>query len=178
MPHFKKKPPLKLFETLVNQSPLGVFVWKIQDEKNINTCLNVFVNQKALKMLQIKKKEILGYAVEKAFPQVDRTKLPLLYQKLIKSGEAQYIPSFAYGDKIIEPAHFEVSLIPLNKNHLAVLFIDISSRVDVQNKLAEKVKELERLNEFMVGREIRMMELKKEIAQLKKGKKISKRKKK
>ncbi len=44
---------------------------------------------------------------------------------------------------------------------------DITKRKIAEKKLEEKIKDLERLNEVMIGRELKMIELKKEIQKLK-----------
>ena len=44
---------------------------------------------------------------------------------------------------------------------------DISGQKETEKKLEEKIKELERTNEIMVGRELKMIELKKELGELK-----------
>ena len=43
---------------------------------------------------------------------------------------------------------------------------DITSRKVAEDKLRERTEELEQLNRFMIGRELRMIELKKELARL------------
>lgn len=45
---------------------------------------------------------------------------------------------------------------------------DITARKVAEDKLNERTQELEQLNRFMVGRELRMIELKKEVATLRK----------
>jgi len=47
-----------------------------------------------------------------------------------------------------------------------VLLRDITYRKQVELELKEKIKELEELNSLMVGREIKMVELKKEVERL------------
>lgn len=47
-------------------------------------------------------------------------------------------------------------------------FIDLRAIKEKERELKEKVKELERFNRLAVGREVKMVELKKEIARLKK----------
>ena len=49
---------------------------------------------------------------------------------------------------------------------------DVTKRKKAENALKEKVEELERINKLMIGRELKMIELKREIARLKKSAKI------
>jgi PAS domain S-box-containing protein len=49
---------------------------------------------------------------------------------------------------------------------LASSFVDITDRVQAQEALAQRVEELERFNRLAVGRELRMIELKRQINQL------------
>jgi PAS domain S-box-containing protein len=65
----------------------------------------------------------------------------------------------------------EINACPTIENEKiigATAFIrDISKRIEDEKQLEEKIQELEKLNKIMVGRELRMVELKKEIKKLK-----------
>jgi PAS domain S-box-containing protein len=66
--------------------------------------------------------------------------------------------------------YYEISfdLTEINSSpHLVVIFHDISRRKKEQSDLEFKTAELEKLNNLMVGRELKMIELKKQISQIK-----------
>ena len=54
-----------------------------------------------------------------------------------------------------------------NEQHLVGIFHDISNRKEEQGALESQKDELEKLNNLMVGRELKMMEMKKELSKLK-----------
>lgn len=65
--------------------------------------------------------------------------------------------------------HFEVRGNPItieNETYRLTVIRDITERKEIENALKDKVSELERFNQVMVGRELRMIELKKEINKL------------
>ncbi len=62
----------------------------------------------------------------------------------------------------------DVSASPLEDSHGVVIVTeDITAQKQLREQLEEKILELERMNSFMVGRELKMSELKQEIADLK-----------
>jgi PAS domain S-box-containing protein len=94
-------------------------------------------------------------------------------RKVIESGEPklnfeepQTTPS---GDKIV----IKTSKVPLTDpqgNVIGILgtYEDITERKKVEEELKQNVEEIERMNKLMTGRELKIIELKKEIEELKK----------
>jgi len=87
------------------------------------------------------------------------------------SGEIEVI----HKDGHLFPVLLTASMVKNKKGKpMAMVSIikDVTKRKKAENALKEKVQELERINKLMVGRELRMIELKQEISKLKREIKI------
>lgn len=65
----------------------------------------------------------------------------------------------------------QITAVPFEvagKNHAIVTFVDITSLIQNSLDLEEKNQKLEKLNQIMVNRELKMQEMKEELALLKK----------
>ncbi|MDD3558382.1 MAG: PAS domain-containing protein [Melioribacteraceae bacterium] len=81
--------------------------------------------------------------------------------------ETRYELKIFTKDKKVKWLDFSSALIEYeNKKALLTAGVDITDKRDTEKQLIEKVKELEKLNSFLVGRELKMVELKKEINEL------------
>jgi hypothetical protein len=159
--------PLDLFKAFVKKTPTGVYIWKINDPEDVEACSIEFINDAASKGAEADLKQYVGKSVGDSFPGIGETLMPTVFRAATKTGEKQRIISFLYGNKNIPENNFRVELIPLSEEYIAVMFINISAQIKAEEKLHEKLDELERITEIMTGRELKMVELKEEIDRLK-----------
>ncbi len=82
-------------------------------------------------------------------------------EKALKSYEFRFVDK----NKEIKNIFLTIDMIPGTTKSVASLS-DITERKEAENKLKEKMSVLERFNRLTVGRELRMIELKKEINEL------------
>lgn len=164
----------KQFEA-VNESVADAII-SMDNSNNI-----ILWNRAAENIFGYKKEEIMG----KPFILL----IPKQSQKLYKESVAAFISSNApaIGAKIVEimglkksgktfPADISISTWIFEENKfLTAVIRDITARKELEKKkeeqakeLDKKIKELELANDLMVGRELKMLELKKEIQKLKK----------
>lgn len=91
------------------------------------------------------------------------------FKECIISGKRQNIEYTAYGNNS-ELRKYESVLVPLIEQGEAKMILavakDITERVNAEKLIKNKAEELERFNNLMVGRELKMIELKKEINDL------------
>jgi SMC interacting uncharacterized protein involved in chromosome segregation len=62
--------------------------------------------------------------------------------------------------------YYEIYAYRTMPTQFAMIFADVTERKAAEDALRENIEELERLNHAMVGRELRMVELKKEVNKL------------
>ena len=94
--------------------------------------------------------------------------LPKLLDERERTGKAKGELRFKRKDGSIFPAEISSALFTNSKGETknSLIIRDISDRKKVENEIKRKVDELERFNRLMVGREIKMIGLKKEVNEL------------
>ena len=103
------------------------------------------------------------FKVEHTFPKIGKKIIILNARRIYRTGEERPIMLLAMED-ITRQKQLEDQLKEYSKS----LTIEVAKRTA---ELEIRVKELERVNKIMIGREIKMIELKHELAKLKKLKK-------
>lgn len=138
----------------------------------------VFWNQAAEILFGYKEKEILGKDLHNLIPfeKEHREKKSTLNNFFI-TGESEVIGKNVTvpvknkkGDKII--VELAISKVKINGLwHAVGIMRDVTERKKAEDELRLKTEELEKLNQNMIGRELKMIQLKEEIAKLKDSKK-------
>ena len=103
------------------------------------------------------------FKVEHEFPKIGYRVMMLNARRIFKTGETRPIMLLAMED-ITKQKKLEEQL----KEYTKRLTYEVAKRTA---ELELRVKELERVNKIMVGRELKMIELKRELDKLKKAKK-------
>lgn len=128
-------------------------------------------NKASEKLTGISAKDAIGKPIFKIFPDNEETKRATkVYQEILKTQHSKtFLNEYNLrGKKYI----FEISGYP-TRNGLSVFVKDISERKKAEGELKKlsqelksKVDELERFGKLSVGRELKMVELKKKISEL------------
>ena len=102
------------------------------------------------------------FKVEHSFPKIGKKIIILNARRIYKTGEKRPIMLLAMED-VTRQKQLEDQLREYSKT----LTLEVAKRTA---ELEIRVKELERVNKIMIGREMKMIELKRELAKLKKSK--------
>ncbi|MCX6735786.1 MAG: PAS domain S-box protein [Candidatus Parcubacteria bacterium] len=133
------------------------------------------VNDSLCKITGYSREELLTKQFNKITYSEDVEKSAELSRKIL-SGEVDHASlekRYTHKNGHIVWVNLSIALVRDDKNiplYFVVHTEDITKRREAEKALKEKVGELEKMNSFMVGREEKMMELKKEIEELKKKK--------
>jgi PAS domain S-box-containing protein len=154
------------FEEIFNYSPIGIELYNSKGELEK-------INQAILKIFGVKnEKEVMGFKLFND-PNVSNNG-----KRALKRGEAiKYEVAFdfekvkkfnLYSTKKEGIIYLNVVITPIKKGASGYLAMveDITSDKNSQINLQEKLSELEKINKLMVGRELKMIELKDKIAKL------------
>jgi len=151
------------FETLFETSLDAIFVADAETRKLVDC------NKNAEKLIGRSKEEILSINADDLHPS-DRIKDTMEGFKKQAEGKIKYVETEVLtksGERIPVEVGAE-SFVSKGKSYLMGVFRDITERKQAEEGLKQKNMELERMNKLMTGRELKMIELKKEIEELKK----------
>jgi len=131
----------------------------------------VLVNDALCKMLGMKREDIIGKTLGESLPKDQMDHFLEVDRKVLKTGEEDLSEEPLTGEngKILTINTKKTRFIENDrKKYLVGLIHDVTDRKIAENKLIEKVDELEKMNKLMINREMKMVELKNELERLKK----------
>ena len=131
----------------------------------------VLVNDALCKMLGMKREDIIGKTLGESLPKDQMDHFLEVDRKVLETGEEDLSEEPLTGEngKILTINTKKTRFIENDrKKYLVGLIHDVTDRKIAENKLIEKVDELEKMNKLMINREMKMVELKNELERLKK----------
>jgi PAS domain S-box-containing protein len=169
----ERQDAVTLLETAVQQSPSGILIADAPDVK-----IRI-ANSRAMAILLGKDDQSSDPGLHEATRswesfRLDGTLLAvesLPLTRAIKHGEITENEEFIIRTKEGVKHFVSVNAAPVRNNEGiitagVVMFHDITAKRQAESALKQKVAELERFNNLMIGRELKMIDLKKEINQL------------
>ncbi len=125
------------------------------------------MNPAGEKINNVKKEDIVGKKITEVFPGVEKMGLFKVFQDVYKTGQTQEMPASLYEDKRMKK-WIKNTIYRLPNKELVAIHQDVTEQKEIENNIKNKAKEMEKLNKFMIGRELKMMELKNKIKELEK----------
>lgn len=138
--------------------------------KNLDGTIDSW-NKGAEKLYGYKASEVIGKNISLIIPENKNEELKIILGKVAKGEEVNIIDT-ARLKKNGELIDVSLTISPIldEQNKIvgaSSIAHDITERIKIKNEIDEKLREQEKLNKLMVGRELKMIELKKEIEALK-----------
>ncbi len=151
------------FRSLFDNMSSGVAVYKPVDDGN--DFVFVDYNKAAEEMDHRSKKNVLGKKVTTVFPAVKEFGLFNILVQVYKTGKHENLSISKYEDEDLDTWR-EGHVYPLSSGEIVAVYDDVTQKKEAEENSREKLEEMEKINRLMVGRELKMIELKEEIKSL------------
>lgn len=123
------------------------------------------VNKAFEEFMGIKSEDIVGKHVTEIFPNIKNDPADWInrYGKIALDGGSDYFEDFSPTIN----KWFKINVFSMEQGYFVTIFDDITEYKNKEKMLSDKVEELEKMNRIMMQRELKMIEMKKELTDLK-----------
>ena len=135
-----------------------------------NNSVFVLVNDALCQMLGMKREDIIGKTLGESLPKDQMDHFLEVDRRVLKTGKEDITeePLTGKDKKILTIITRKSCFVDKDgKKYLVGIITDVTDRKLAENKLAEKIADLEKMNKLMVNRENKMVEMKEELERLK-----------
>jgi len=157
------KETLQTSNDIVQAIPSGLFIYKFKPPDKL---ILLSGNPESERLTGIKVNDWIGKEFNEIWPEAQTRKITDNFLNVARTGEPDKFEDLYYKDKRLEGA-FRINVFRLSGNKLAVAFENITDRKQSRMEIEKRVKELEEFYEMAIHREVKMKDLKLEIADLK-----------
>jgi predicted RNase H-like nuclease len=145
---------------------VGVHIYHLENRKDDKSLRMVYANKYSEALIGQKVSSMVGKTIDECFPGIRKKGLPQKYREVVVSGKSISFQDINYKDQHINGA-FSIEAYPVAHDCMVAMFDNITARVQAEADLNTRNEELSELNSIMVNRELKMVELKDQIASLK-----------
>lgn len=130
------------FRQIVQNSPMGIYVYEVNDQ---NQLILVDTNPAADILTGIDNTKLLGMTIEEAFPGLKQTDIPHHYLTAALHGTPWHTENIYYHEENIKGA-FNVNAFQAGQRRVAIMFTNITERIQIENAIKQKNEELIKIN--------------------------------
>ncbi|MDB5175562.1 MAG: multi-sensor signal transduction histidine kinase [Candidatus Saccharibacteria bacterium] len=145
---------------------VGIHIYQLQDISDDKSLRIVYANEHSQTLIGQKIDEMVGKTIDECFPSIRSKGVPEKYALVALGGDAIELEDVSYEDSHIQGA-LAINAYSLPHTCVCVMFANITARAQTQDDIKKRNDELTALNEIMVNRELKMIELKDQINKLK-----------
>jgi PAS domain S-box-containing protein len=133
------------FRQLFNTMPSGVAVYKAVDDGD--DFIFTDLNQTVEKIERVNKQDLLGKRVTKVFPGIEKFGLFSVFQRVFRTGQAEYFPSAIYRDKRTPESWRENWVYKLPNGNIVAVYNDITERKKIEQALSKSEEKYRKMFE-------------------------------
>ncbi|MEJ1237521.1 PAS domain S-box protein [Chryseolinea sp. T2] len=130
------------FRQIIQSSPMGIYVYEVDARGKL---VLADTNPAADILTGIENQKLVGKTLEEAFPGLENTEMPARYLEAAVYGKPWVIEDFYFNNGTINGV-FEVYAFQAGRNRVAVMFLNISERRQIEAAIKLKNEELVKTN--------------------------------
>jgi PAS domain S-box-containing protein len=130
----------QLAESVFDAFPLGVVVYRLVNPEDDRSLRLIYANKANEEITGIQADEILGHAIDKAFPSAREMGLSQRYAEVVRSKKPLRIKDLYYADHRIEGEWFDVTAFPLLEDCVGVVSDKVTEGKRTEQKAEAAVK--------------------------------------
>jgi PAS domain S-box-containing protein len=152
----------ELVEGIFNSATEGIIAYAaVRDRTGAIVDFRIVENNRAAERIcQAQPGELAGRKARELFPKIEEVGVFALFVRVASSRESETLERAFDGGRI--KGWLRVAVVPWNDG-VVVTFDDITERKRRERELAQTYAEIDRFNEAMIGREERVIEMKREV---------------
>ena len=127
---------LSVYKSVVEQIPIGIGIWEINDADDLGTIRYLYRNQAAHQATNAPLHRVIGATIRESFPRLMETELPVTIAEVARTGQPMELGEFHYGDSSVPEAVYSIKVFRLDGQHVGMSF---ENTTDV--KMAERARE-------------------------------------
>jgi len=128
------------FADFVEHMPYGSTIWKV-DRDDIGSSVLVYANQMSSRQAGVDMVSRIGKTMDEGFPNAVAHVFGRTLLKVLGEGSQQVLDEMPYGDEMFPDAWFKVSMFPLGRGHVAVVYENINRQKELEDQLLRIAKE-------------------------------------
>ena len=126
----------QVYKNIVEQIPLGIGVWKLEDPGDSGSLRYIYRNPAADQATRAPLRKFIGITIRENFPMLMETEFPSTLVDVIRTGRPAELGDFTYGDDTIPEAVYSVKVFHLGEQTVGMSFQNVT-----EIKRAEKARE-------------------------------------
>ena len=147
---------LELLKHAFEPLDIGIMVIQREDAADDESYTLVYANAASADLIGVKSEDIMGKSLLEAFPNVKEAGFLDIYARVLKDRKVVDVGEIAYSDERVEKSIFRCKFIPLSRQMLASIYVNITAEKQAQ-------KQLQRQNEIILAMSTPIIELWKDI---------------
>ena len=128
-----QKQSVKLFKSIFDSSPLGMFIYEMNDAGEL---ILTNTNPAADSILGIECRKLIGKTIGDAFPKLKETEIPQKYVEIATRGISWHTSQFEYQEERVTGA-FEIDAFQISTGRMVVIFSDKTKTRQAETALRE-----------------------------------------
>jgi PAS domain S-box-containing protein len=130
------------FRQIIQSSPMGIYVYEVNAKGQL---ILAHTNRAADVITGIESEKLVGKSLEEAFPGLEHTEMPARYMEAALNGTPWIVEDFHFNNGVINGI-FEVYAFQAGRNRVAIMFLNISERRQIEASIKLKNEELVKIN--------------------------------